>query len=116
MAFAGAAALLLSGLLGGSAVAQVVNPRAATPILGPTVSPYLNLARNPNAPTLNYFGLVRPQFETNAGLQTLQQQLLAGRSAPLPATEPTGDVLVTGHAAVFMNYGGYFQSQTGAMQ
>jgi hypothetical protein len=116
MTFVVSTALLVAGLSARSADAQVLTPRVGTPAPTPTVSPYINLARNPNAPTLNYFGLVRPQFQTNAGLEALQQQLILGQTGPLPGAEPTGDVLITGHAAVFMNYGGYFQSQTGAIR
>jgi hypothetical protein len=113
---AGPVVLALTVLLPGPADAQVVGPRVGTQLPAPTISPYINLLRSPNAPTLNYFGLVRPQFQTNAGLQTLQQQLLLGQTGPLTGAEPTGDVLTTGHAAMFMNYGGYFQSQTGALR
>jgi hypothetical protein len=109
-------ALLLLAALPGTLRAQVGAPRVGTPATAPTVSPYINLLRNPNAPALNYYGLVRPQFQTNAGLQALQQQLLLGQTGSLSGAEPTGDVLITGHAAVFMNYGGYFQSQTGALR
>jgi len=113
---AGPVVMTLFALLPGPVDAQVVGPRVGTPSPAPTISPYINLLRSPNAPTLNYFGLVRPQFQTNAGLQALQQQLFLGQTGPLPGAEPTGDVLITGHAAMFMNYGGYFQSQTGALR
>jgi hypothetical protein len=115
MTFVAAAVLLSIGLRAGTADAQVYNPRSTTLPLGPTVSPYINLLRNGNSPTLNYYGFVRPQFQTNAGLQSLQQQVLTARSGQLPVAESTGDVLVTGHVAVFMNYGGFFQSPIGGM-
>lgn len=113
---AGPVVLALTALLPGPADAQVVGPRVGTPSPAPTISPYINMLRSPNAPALNYFGLVRPQFQTNAGLQALQQQFLLGQTGSLPGAEPTADVLTTGHAAMFMNYGGYFQSQTGALR
>lgn len=112
----GGLAVLLLAALPGAMRAQVLGPRVGTPSPAPTVSPYINFLRNPNAPALNYYGLVRPQFQTNAGLQSLQQQLLFGSAAPVPGSEPAGDVLITGHAAAFMNYGGYFQSPIGAVQ
>lgn len=40
----------------------------------PTVSPYLNLTRGGNV-AVNYYGLTRPQQDTNRTLQTIQQQL-----------------------------------------
>jgi len=115
--FIGSSTLLLA--LAGptvTATAQAPGARVGGASVGPTVSPYINLLRNGNTPAFNYFGLVRPQFQTNAGLQQLQQQITFTRSGPLPAAEVPGDVLVTGHAAVFMNLGGYFQSPTGAIR
>lgn len=112
----GLIAMALAAMVPGRAGAQVVGPRVGSPSPAPTVSPYINLLRNPNAPALNYYGLVRPQFQTNAGLQSLQQQFLLGQSTSLPGSEATGDVLITGHAATFLNYGGYFQSSVGAFQ
>ena len=110
------AVLLLVGLSAHLADAQVGGPRVGSPPPAPTVSPYINLFRNGNSPAFNYYGLVRPQFQTNAGLQSLQQQLLLSQGSPLPGAAGPEDVLITGHAAVFMNLGGYFQSATGGLQ
>jgi hypothetical protein len=112
------AALVLAGLAAGDVRAQGVGSRPAVglPPAGPTVSPYINLFRNGNTPAFNYYGLVRPQFQTNAGLQALQQQVLQTNGAVLPGGAPSDDVVVTGHAAVFMNLGGYFQSATGGLR
>jgi len=82
---------------------------------GPTVSPYINLLRAGNSPAANYYGLVRPQLQTNAGLQSLQQQFLSAQGRPPGGPDLSDDMLVTGHAAVFMNLGGYFQSTTGGI-
>ena len=114
--FAGPVVVVLLVLPAGTADAQSAGPRVGAPAAGPTVSPYVNLLRNPNSPTLNYYGLVRPQFQTNAGLQALQQQMTLGQGGPLPGAGSPDDVLITGHAAVFMNLGGYFQSATGALR
>jgi hypothetical protein len=110
---AGAVALLLAGLSAGRAQAQVVGPRVGALSTGPTFSPYLNLLRNPNSPTLNYYGLVRPQVQTYAGLRALQQFALS-QGTSTPAAGAADDTLVTGHVAVFMNTGGYFMSAVGA--
>ncbi len=110
--FAGSVALVLAALSASGAAGQGVIPRPAAPPAGPTVSPYLNLLRNGNSPAFNYYGLVRPQFQTNASLQALQ---LAQFQAAIPQAVNAGDdVLITGRGAVFMNLGGYFQSAVGA--
>ena len=114
--FAGPAILLLASLSADRALAQVVGTRPGGLPPGPAVSPYLNLLRTGNSPALNYYGLVRPQFQTNASLQALQQQFALSQSRPLLGSGPADDVLITGHSAVFMNYGGYFQSATGGLQ
>jgi hypothetical protein len=108
-------AVWIVALSAGQARAQTTGPRVGSPPPGPTVSPYLNLLRAGNSPVANYYGLVRPQLQTNAGIQSLQQQLLTAQARPLPGQEPADDLLVTGHAAVFMNYGGFFQSPTGGL-
>jgi hypothetical protein len=113
---AGAVALLGAVLSAGPARAQTaVRPGVGSPPAAPTVSPYINLLRSGNSAAANYFGLVRPQLETNTSLQSLQQQVLTGPNR-LP-TEPglPEDVFITGHAAVFMNTGGFFQSSIGGL-
>lgn len=110
--FAGAAVLLLVGLGADPARAQVVG-RGGGPVGTPTVSPYLNLLRNNNTPGLNYFGLVRPQIQTNADLRLLNQQTLQPRAGLPSAGDNPEEQLATGHAAVFMNLGGYFQNLGG---
>ena len=105
--------LVWAGLAVPSAAGQGLGPRVGGTPSAPTVSPYLNLLRGSNSPTLNYYGLVRPQFQTNAGLQALQQQVLLAQGAGLSAAAGPDQVVVTGTAAVFMNLGGYFQSGIG---
>jgi hypothetical protein len=110
--FAGSIALALAALSAPGVSAQGVIGRPTGGPVGPTVSPYLNLFRNGNSPAFNYYNLVRPQFQTIAGLQALQ--LGQARLESLPAGSLGDDVLITGRGAVFMNYGGYFQSAVGA--
>ena len=79
------ALVAVAALAAGRAEAQYyVQPRTM-PRPYPTFSPYLNLGRGGN-PALNYYGLVRPQFETQRGLQQLQTQLDA-----LPGQPPVGE-------------------------
>src|SRR5260370_106487 len=116
MMFSGMTVLMFAGLSADRASAQMLVPRAGGLPPGPTVSPYLNLLRTGNSPAFNYYGLGRPQFQTNAGLQGLQVQLDLTQGRPLLGSDQADDVLITGHAAVFMNYGRYFQSSNGAGQ
>ena len=72
----------------------------------PGYSPYLNLAR-PGSPGVNYYGLVRPQVEVRNDLQQLRQNTTTLQTGLTQLT--TGD-LVTGHAAGFMYFGGFYPS------
>ena len=98
MTFVVPAVLVLAGLATGEAAAQGLrpNPGVGVPTAGPTLSPYFNLLRAGNTPALNYFGLVRPQFQTNAGLQTLEQQVgqsqVTGQGESVRRTAPSSPV------------------------
>jgi len=102
------ASLVLS-LAAGAARAQpgAITPRGVPGYTTPPVSPYINLLRRGSPAAVNYYGIVRPEFQFQNALQNLQQQVTtlgataeaeAGPNAP-PAT---------GHAVVFMNYSHYF--------
>jgi hypothetical protein len=85
-----------------------VEEAKAQPSLGenrPAFSPYLNLLRPGGSTTLNYFGLVNPQLDFMNAAGSLQQQITTQQSLSQGASS-----LQTGHAAVFMNLGGYFQT------
>ncbi len=85
-----------------------VEEAKAQPSLGenrPAFSPYLNLLRPGGSTTLNYFGLVNPQLDFMNAAGSLQQQITNQQSLGQGASS-----LQTGHAAVFMNLGGYFQT------
>jgi len=108
--------ILVLGLTATTAGSAMAQPMAGVPAPKPPVfSPYLNLARRDSSPTLNYFGLVRPQIAARSSLQSLQQQLLQQgqqQIAAQPVVNP--DLPVTGQQAVFLNTGGYFlNSRTG---
>src|SRR5438034_7893065 len=76
----------------------------------PPVSPYLNLLRGRNT-AVNYYLGVQPEFER----RQFQQQILLGEERrQLPPEEPATELFPklagTGHPAVFMNYGGYYNA------
>ncbi len=86
---------------------QYVRPQT-NPYNTPILSPYLNLNRG-GLPAINYFGLVRPQVETQQSLQTLGQQQQILQQQLLSTTEmgrPTEGA--SGHPTYFMNYSHYF--------
>lgn len=77
----------------------------------PAVSPYLNLGR-PGSAAINYYGLVRPQIQTQQALQTLQQEITDSQSmntfgAPQQGI-PNDQLPITGHQATFQYTSHYF--------
>jgi hypothetical protein len=82
----------------------------------PALSPYLNLLRPSTLPAINYYGLVRPQQQVQASLQSLQAQTTAIGAAAATAADGEQPV-VTGVPFGFGNAGFYFQNQfrTGAV-
>jgi hypothetical protein len=80
------------------------------------ISPYLNMLRGTN-PAVNYYLGVRPEFQ----LRSLQQQVLLGEErrvqVPEESTELFPKLAGTGHPALFLNYGGYYNlGMPGAQQ
>src|SRR5262245_10941358 len=108
---------LAAGLaLGSSAEAQtpVYTPRTQFGRgSSPTYSPYLNLLR-PGNTAINYYGLVRPEFEFRNNIGTLQQQVGTLQQDLTQATNQANGVLTTGHPTQFLNLGGYFGSSSAA--
>jgi hypothetical protein len=85
-----------------------VNAQPPAPGIGinrtPAFSPYLNIVRQGGSATLNYFGLTRPDVQTDQSIQGLSSDVNQNRQninnlSNLPAT---------GHPVQFMNTGGYF--------
>jgi hypothetical protein len=84
----------------------------------PTVSPYLNINRGGTSPAINYYGIVRPQVQTQQDFQQVQQQLTAqaavgpGPETAMPLTTgslgATPLVSTTGHPVSYFNYSHYF--------
>jgi hypothetical protein len=83
-------------------------PRTPSPI--PPYSPYLNLLRPGVSPAINYYGLVRPQFQAQQSMLALQSQIGANSQAIGNQSATGGPLPDTGKAVGFMNYGRYFQN------
>ena len=110
--FSLAAALAGVAVTAAPAEAQPYGPRVGQLPPGPTVSPYLNLARRGTLPAVNYYGLVRPQFDTYAGLQVLRQGILQTQAA-VPTVADVDAIPTTGRPAGFMTHAPYFMTTGG---
>src|SRR5690242_4853461 len=98
-----AAIAVVVGLGSGRAAAQPPGFQAPTrPGFGttgrPAFSPYLNLNLAGNPVALNYFGIVRPQFQARAEFQSLEQQAAANRQAIADTGGAASPLPTTGHA------------------
>jgi hypothetical protein len=94
----------------GAAQAQFPYNRPATtpnPYAQPTYSPYLNLFRPGGSTAGNYYGLVRPQQQFQAGITQLQQQNV-GLAQNIARAEEFQGYVVTGNRGQFLNYSRYF--------
>jgi hypothetical protein len=76
----------------------------------PTFSPYLNLNRGGTSPAINYYGIVRPQFQARSEFQSLEQQAANNRQAITDLGTPPSGLPTTGHSVAFLNTMGYFQN------
>ena len=97
------------------ASAQFTGGQPYNPYQQPTFSPYLNMNR-PGNPAVNYYGLVKPQFDVNKQLQVLRtQQNLQMNQMGIPTEgEAVTGWTITGHPTGFFSYGHYFgQNGTG---
>jgi hypothetical protein len=74
----------------------------------PAVSPYLNLLRGGTNPAINYYGLVRPEFQFRRSINALSRDIQETQTDI--NTGQAGAALQTGHPVQFMNlshfYGG----------
>jgi hypothetical protein len=78
----------------------------------PTVSPFINQGTG-GINAFNYYGVIKPQFETNRQFNEMQQRLNVDGSlrSPLQTPQDTPNALgglQTGHTSTFFNYGRYF--------
>jgi hypothetical protein len=101
---------LLAGwlLLAGQAQGQPINRPGG--VIGPPVSPYLNLFRQGSPTSINYYDLVRPQFQTQTSLLALQGQVNTLGTQVASGTQAAGAFPDTGHPVQFFNYSHYFSS------
>jgi hypothetical protein len=98
--------LALAVVLMGGAVTH-----AQGTISKPTVTPWLNLYRGGSSPNLNYYNLVRPEFDFRGAIGQLQVQTNTNQQSITDLNVPAGP-LVTGHAAGFMTHRNFFQTQS----
>ena len=75
------------------------------------VSPYLQLNRLGAPPALNYYNLVRPQFQFGNAIQQLGQQVITGQQDIANLETPT-PLPPTGHAVGFQTHLRYFGTFT----
>jgi hypothetical protein len=101
-------ALGLCLFFAGSSAVQAQQPSYTNP----TVTPWLNLNRFGASPALNYYNLVKPQMNFQAGIGQLQQQNRMDQQSISNLQNGTG-AFVTGHQAGFMTQGSYFQTLSG---
>src|SRR5258707_10793585 len=81
--------------------------------VGAPVSPYLNLLRQGSPAGVNYYDLVRPQFQFQNSIQALQQQVTTlGSQVAADEAQGASGMPVTGHPAQFFNYLHYFSART----
>ena len=103
-------ALMVLGSCAGRAAAQFGSPLGQppqNPLGTPSFSPFLNLGRGGN-PAMNFYGLVRPQLQTQQSLQQLQQQQALLQTGLLGAQTATALPLTSGHETYFVNYSHFF--------
>jgi hypothetical protein len=100
---------LVVGLAANAAWAQpgAITPRGVPGYTTPPVSPYINLLRQGSPAAVNYYGIVRPEFQFQNALQNLQQQVTTLGSTAAPEAGPNA-LPATGHSVTFMNYSHYF--------
>ena len=74
----------------------------------PAFSPFLNLNRPGASPTLNYYGLVRPEIQARQSIQNLQGAVATNQQAIGSLQTENTELPGTGHQASFLNHRSYF--------
>jgi hypothetical protein len=100
---------VLTSVDAGAAWAQY-GPQYQMPSSRPAVSPYLNLLRSGATPGENYYNLVQPQLQFGAGINQLQSQTMANRSAISSLEGGAAGQFTTGHRSGFMTASRYFMN------
>jgi hypothetical protein len=104
------AALLIAG---SSVYAQPQIGSYSPPVTNPfpIISPYLNMNRTGTAPAINYYGIVKPQMESQQAIQQLQQQYQMTQNNGLARNPYASQNSLSGEqemAATGRPLGGYF--------
>lgn len=75
-----------------------------------SVSPYLSLSEPFTSTAHNYYTQVRPQMEQQRQQQMAMRTRQGQSITSIPPYDPQGSTAMapTGHAAVYMNFGGYY--------
>jgi hypothetical protein len=79
----------------------------------PPVSPYLNLLRQNSNVAINYYDLVRPQFQFGNSIAQLQQTTSQIQASQGTGQEIVGGFPTTGHRFAFLSHRRYFQNTFG---
>lgn len=79
------------------------------PYRPPAVSPYTGFLRRGGLPAVNYYNVVRPQFEFNRAVQGLQQQVTTAQQ-DITQLESPSEVRATGFRAQFQNHTRFFMN------
>jgi hypothetical protein len=87
----------------------------------PTVSPYINQGVGGGINAFNYYGIIKPQIDTNRSISQLQTgvQLLNAdgslKGALSQGQQPNAvNTMQTGHPATYFNYSHYFPMSFGS--
>ena len=100
------AAIALLGLI--SITTDAVAQGGAVPSPPSSAFNWLNLNRSGQSAAANYYGQVRPNFQTQNALQNVQQDYNNLTQSSTNNNDPNSTLRETGHAATFMNYGRYY--------
>lgn len=119
--FLGAAALLILCSVGANYARAQFGTLGQPPQRSrPTVSPYINQGIGGGINAFNYYGIIKPQFETNRQIHQLQSgmQLLnpdGSLKGALDQGQPNAlGGMQTGHPATYFNYSHYFPMSAGS--
>ena len=104
---AGVLALFCWAVPPAPAQTNFVRPPVGVPVLPPTTSPFLNLNRPGSSSAVNYYNLVRPEFEFRNDFQSLQRQVNQNRALVGEAIADAG-LPTTGHTTSFLNYSHFY--------
>lgn len=79
---------------------------------GPSFSPYLNLLRRDVPQAVNYYGIVRPEFEFRQGIMRVDERARTNQQS-IQELQTTSLLPPTGHTTYFLNGSHPFFGQAG---